>query len=409
MAGNQLGKSLSASAESAMHSTGLYPDWWEGRRIPKHNRAWVASPTSLTTRDTAQRLLLGLPGQYGTGYIPKEKILDVKNARGVPDAVDRVDILHADYDVSYIYFKSYEQGREKWQAETIDYIWFDEEPPPEIYTEGLTRTNATHGFVFMTFTPLLGMSQVVHRFLMEPSPDRDVTRMDISDALHYTEEQRNQIINSYPVHEREARAHGVPMLGSGKVFPIAEEVIFVEPFKIPDAWPKIVGLDFGWEHPTAAAWLAWNRDTDTIYIYDTYRVKEQTPLFHAASIKSKGDYPVAWPHDGLQHDKGSGQTLRDMYAKHGLKMLPDRATFEDGSNGLEAGIAQMLERMQTGRFKVFNHLSDWRDEFRQYHRKDGLIVKLNDDIMSATRYAMMMLRHASSKTTAFDYRAFYNR
>lgn len=78
-------------------------------------------------------------------------------------------------------------------------------------------------------------------------------------------------------------------------------------------------------------------------------------------------------------------------------MLPERATFEDGTNGVEAGIAEMLDRMQTGRLKVFAHLNDWWEEFRLYHRKDGLIAKENDDLMSATRYAMMMRRHSSTK------------
>jgi phage terminase large subunit-like protein len=40
-------------------------------------------------------------------------------------------------------------------------VWFDEEPPPDIYSEGLTRTNATGGITMITFTPLLGMSEVV--------------------------------------------------------------------------------------------------------------------------------------------------------------------------------------------------------------------------------------------------------
>jgi hypothetical protein len=70
--------------------------------------------------------------------------------------------------------------------------------------------------------------------------------------------------------------------------------------------------------------------------------------------------------------------------------------FDDGTSGLEAGVADMLDRMQTGRLKVFTHLSDWFEEFNLYHRKEGLIVKLNDDLMSATRYAMMMKRFAST-------------
>src|SRR5690606_7632872 len=99
--------------------------------------------------------------------------------------------------------------------------------------------------------------------------------------------------------------------------------------------------------------------------------------------------PWAWPHDGLQHDKGSGVPLANQYKKQGLKMLHEKATFQDGSNGVEAGIMDMLERMQTGRLKVFSHLNDWFEEFRMYHRKDGLIVKQRDDLMAATRYAIM--------------------
>jgi hypothetical protein len=81
-------------------------------------------------------------------------------------------------------------------------------------------------------------------------------------------------------------------------------------------------------------------------------------------------------------------------------MLKDRATFEDGSNGVEAGVAEMLARMQTHRLRVFAHLEEWFEEFRLYHRKDGLIVKLTDDLLSATRYAMMMRRHAKTQAEA---------
>jgi hypothetical protein len=60
----------------------------------------------------------------------------------------------------------------------------------------------------------------------------------------------------------------------------------------------------------------------------------------------------------------------------------------------EAEIADMLIRMESGRFKVFKHLNDWFEEFRFYHRKDGRVHKEGDDLMSATRYAVMMLRFA---------------
>ena len=221
--------------------------------------------------------------------------------------------------------------------------------------------------------------------------------MTIYDAEHYTDAQREEIIASYPAHERKARARGIPTLGSGRVFPIDEDDIKVPAFDIPKHWVQIGGLDFGWDHPTAAAKLAWNRDEDQIYVTNSYAMREATPVIHAAALKGWGDnLPWAWPHDGLQHDKGSGEALASQYRAQGLEMLPEKATFEDGGNGVEAGIAEMLDRMLTNRFKVFDHLEDWFAEFRLYHRKDGLIVKLNDDRLSATRYAMMMKRHAST-------------
>lgn len=227
---------------------------------------------------------------------------------------------------------------------------------------------------------------------------RHVVAMTIDDVDHYTAAEKAQIIASYPPHEREARAKGIPTMGSGRIFPVPEELITCEPREIPRHWPQIIGLDFGWDHPTAAARLAWDRDNDTIYVTACYRRSEAVPAIHAAAIKPWGAWiPVAWPHDGLQHDKGSGDQLKEQYRSHGLKMLNDQATHAEGGNGVEAGLMAMLERMETNRFKVFKGLNDWFEEFRLYHRKDGKIVKERDDIMSATRYGVMMLRYAVVK------------
>ena len=75
-------------------------------------------------------------------------------------------------------------------------------------------------------------------------------------------------------------------------------------------------------------------------------------------------------------------------------MLPDHATHEDGGNGVEAGLMDILDRMRSNRFKVFSTCTEWFEEFLLYHRKDGKVVKLNDDLMAATRYGCMMLRYA---------------
>lgn len=401
-AGNQLGKTIAGGFEAAMHATGLYPADWQGKRFDAPTKAWVAGVTGESTRDNPQRILLGEVGQFGTGSIPKANIIDWSAGRGIAGAVDTVRIRHKTGGISQIAFKSYEKGREKWQGETLNWLWFDEEPPEEIYIEGLTRTNATQGIVFVTFTPLLGMSNTVMRFLGETTkaPNTHVTTMTIDDAEHYTPEQRAEIVASYPAHEREARTKGTPALGSGRIFPIPEEELYEDDIDIPSHWARIVGVDFGYDHPFAAVWIAWDRDRDIIHVYDCYRASKESTNTHAPAVRSRGEWiPVAFPHDGLQHDKGSGEQLAEQFRKAGVNMLPNRATFEDGTNGVEAGIMDMLTRMETARFKVNRKLTEWFEEFRMYHRKDGKIVKERDDLLAATRYAIMMLRFAKTKPT----------
>lgn len=405
IAGNQLGKTLAGAAEAAMHLTGQYPDWWEGRRFDRPVIMLAGSESYELTRDGVQRLLIGPPmneEDWGTGYIPKAAIVDTTRRSGVSGALDSVTVRHVSGGVSTVLFKAYEQGRGKWQANTVDFVWFDEEPPEDVYLEGITRTNATGGSIAVTFTPLKGMSTVVARFIMpgedEGAKYRTVTTMTIDDADHYSAEERARIIASYPAHEREARTKGIPSLGSGRIFPVSEESITVAPFEVPKHWVQIGGLDFGWDHPFAGAGCAWDRDADVFYVTKVYREREATPIIHAAALKPWGDWlPWSWPHDGLQHDKGSGEQLAVQYRGQGLKMLPERATFDDGTNGVEAGISDMLQRMQTGRFKVFSTCGEFFEEFRLYHRKDGKIVKERDDVISASRYALMMKRFAKVK------------
>lgn len=398
MAGNQLGKTLAGTAEDAMHLTGEYPAWWTGHRFKRPITMLAGSESYELTRDGLQRLLIGPPAnedEWGTGMIPQRAILARTRRMGVSNALDSVTVKHASGGASTLLFKAYEQGRGKWQANTVDYVHFDEEPPEDVYFEGITRTNATGGLIRVTFTPLKGMSGVVARYLLEESPDRAVVKMTIDDAEHYTPEARQKIIDSYPPHEREARTKGEPSMGSGRIFPVPEEDIVCDPFAVPKIWPQITGVDFGWDHPFAAARCAWDRDSDIFYVIGEHRQREATPIMHAAAIKPWGAWiPVSWPHDGLQHDKGSGEQLAEQYRQQGLNLLPDRATFQDGTNGVEAGVSDMLQRMQTGRWKVFSTCQGWLEEFRLYHRDDGKIVKERDDLISASRYALMMKRYA---------------
>lgn len=220
------------------------------------------------------------------------------------------------------------------------------------------------------------------------------------DVPHLSQKQKDDLWAALKPHEREARSKGIPALGEGAIFPVGDDLILEDPFEIPKHWRQIGGLDFGYDHPFGATRLAWDLDADCIHVTSEYRERQATPVIHSAALKPWGKWlPWAWPHDGLQHDKGSGNQLAQQYRDQDLNLLDERSTFEDGTNGVEAGLSEMLIRMQTGRFKVFRTCPLWMEEKRLYHRKKNEagrieIVKLRDDLISASRYGVMMLRHA---------------
>lgn len=401
-AGNQLGKSEGGAFETACHLTGEYPDWWTGKRWDRPVRAWAAGVSGIAVRDIQQKKLCGPPGvesAFGTGMIPLSAFNDKPSlARGVTDAYDTIQVKHKAGGISTLSFKSYEQGREKFQGEPMDFVWLDEECPIDVYTECLARIAATNGMLFTTFTPLKGWTTLVMRFWREVSEDRGLVKMTIYDALHYTDEQRKQIIAGYPEHERQARSMGEPMVGEGRVFPFPDEMVSIPTLAhIPLHWKKLWGIDFGLNHPFAAVLILWDVDTDTIYVYHCIRLKDAMSINHAAAMKTIGaNVPVAWPQDGhtRREHEGDLKSTALIYKKHGLRMLDHHATFPDGGNSTEAGILEMENRMTTGKLKVMAHLSEWFEEYRMYHREDGKLVKLNDDLMSATRVAIMAKRFA---------------
>jgi len=311
---------------------------------------------------------------------------------------------------SRIGFKAYEMGREKWMGESLDVIWLDEEPPPEIYSQCVTRTADKGGMVYMTFTPENGMTETVAQFMNDLRNGQVMHTAGWDDAPHMTTEVKEQILAALPPHERKMREKGIPSLGSGLVFPIPEDLIKCKPIEIPSHWPRICGMDYGWDHPTTAVWITWDRDSDVIYIYDTYSQRQEVPAIHAAAINARPKWiPVVWPRDGRQADKGSGTPLADQYRTLGVNMIKGRGRTwggwftnpptggqPEGSGGvsLESGVMELLERMKTGRLKVFDTQKEIFDEFRMYHRKEGRIVPFKDDLISAMRYAAMSLRLA---------------
>jgi phage terminase large subunit-like protein len=385
MTANQIGKSTIGAYITAVHLTGRYPTWWKGRRFHQPIYAWAAGVSNDTTRDIMQTELFGLAEDdsvWGTGMVPLDAIGERTRRRGATgNSYDSVMVKFFAEDGQFrgwsrIGFKSYEMGEEKFFGRPVDFIWLDEQPPSNIYTQCITRTVATGGDVLMTFTPEQGITPVVHQFMHERQPGQFLLQATWDDAPHLTEEVKNQLLSQYPPHERELRSKGIPVFGSGLVFPISEADITCDYFDIPTSWPRIAGLDFGWDHKTAVVWAALDPQSDTIYIYDEYAERQKTPLEHSAAIRSRPPYiPIVWPRDGLQTDKGSGISLAQHYRDQNCNLLPTPFTnplttgdSAKGNQNIEPGIMEMLHRMETGRLKVFPHLMEFFKEFRSYNQ-----------------------------------------
>jgi hypothetical protein len=206
---------------------------------------------------------------------------------------------------------------------------------------------------------------------------------------------------SYSDAERETRLEGTPQLGAGPIFPLELLPAMVKTFNpdsgIPDYARWCVSIDFGFGHPFAAALIAWNPQTGQVWVIDSFRMERSSALYHVQRIHSMTRglrIPVAWPHDGTQHDKGSGLALSQQYKNFGATMMAGHAiNHGTKTNAVEPALEEMRELMFTGKLTIAGHNHELLDEMRNYHRdEDFRIVKQRDDLVSALRYAIMMKR-----------------
>jgi len=416
---NQIGKTTAGAAETAYHALGEYPDWWEGVRYHQAVTILCCGVSNDSTKRIIQHELLGGmkdTKDWGTGMIPRSRLGEPTRKAGVPNAYESV-IVKGRYGDSVIWFMAYEQGWQKFQGVRFHFGWPDEEPPEDIWSQMLRGTiSQKNSRIAMTMTPEEGFTSVVTGFMTElkhgqacvtatwdDAKHTETTKNHKAGDTHLTDAKKKQILAALPPWQRDMRSKGIPLMGSGLVFPIKEESIVIDPIEIPRHWRRICGIDFGIDHPFGSAWIAHDVDNDVVHIYSDYSQRGATPPTHASAIKSRGDWiPIAWPHDGLAKDKGSGIPLADLYRKEGLNLLTEKFSNPPGPNqkegqggqGVEVGIIEMWNRMETGRLKVHRNCQDWLTECRQYHRKDGQIVKIKDDCISASRYAIQSLRFA---------------
>lgn len=405
IAGNQVGKSTVAAWESAYHLTGRYPDDWEGKRYFEPISMIAIGRSHQQVRDVAQFILCGHIYDIGTGMIPKADfhMTGCKVKSGVPNALSQIMVKHYTDGVfdgySICDFFSYEQGREVLQGTVRHHIWEDEENPDiNIHTELLTRLITTDGTSVTTFTPLNGLTEVVLSFLpgarfpvhniirTKEGTEKYITRVEWDDVPHLSDKAKRDMLARYPSHMREARSRGIPSVGSGKIYPISEEDIQVEPFQIPHTWKRFYGMDIPFTPGGrfACVWFAYDEYSDTLYITDAYRASEQMPAVHAMAVRRRGDWIKGVIDPSALKNNSSGIQHLKQFQELGLKIVI-------ANNAVEPGIMAVMQRFSEGRLKVFTSCALWWEEYRlyRYDLKGRVAREQVDDLMDATRYGVM--------------------
>jgi phage terminase large subunit-like protein len=283
----------------------------------------------------------------------------------------------------------------------IDFIWIDEEPRDQaIYPQCVIRTatgdRGRGGYVVLTFTPENGRTPLVSHFLDDIQPGQYIQNVTWEDAPHLDDEVKEQLLGAIPEYQREMRSKGIPILGSGVIFPVADEAIKIDPIECPDHFHVLNGMDFGWDHPQAHIQLWFDVEEGITYLAHAWRKSERDAGQAWTAVKSWAkDVPCAWPADGLQHEKAGGEVVKNDYSTAGFDMIETHATHVEGGTSVEAGLWLMLQDMREGRFKVFSTVREFFEEKLLYHRDEhGRIVKEQDDVICAVRYAYMMKRYA---------------
>lgn len=426
-AGNRCGKSYCVSAEGSMHLTGVYPEnsfdsegnpWsWNGFIYDRPINMWVAGETSSETSQSLKSYYVGDEDAGIKGFIHSSLILDYKPLKNL------YYIRHSSGGVSRLRFKSYEQKAKKWQAETLDLIHLDEEPPSDIYSEAFTRTISTsadhHGMVMCSLTPLQGVTHFMLSYMerdilddqgkktaaKQVAPGESLnSRVYIfashEESPHITPEESERILSRYSPHEREARTKGIPSMGSGLIYPFMDSDLLVSPFSIPDYWPRCFGMDFGW-HNTAAVFLTRDPDNGVTYLYGEYLAGQLTPQSHAVHLLKMGaDWmPGAYDGAGESATQDDGGNLVNLYGNAGIR---NWVPADKRSVGL--GLNTVYQLMETGQLKIFSTCVKTMTELRMYTRdKEGKVKKGNDHLMDAMRYAVVSgLPIAQVKSSAMN-------
>jgi hypothetical protein len=430
MAGNRVGKTYGCCAETAMHATGIYPNSWNGYRYTKKNLSiWVMAIDHGSLKHMINRLFVGASNDppFISTKLVRGRRINADGGFAVPED-RRILVQNSRGGISTIRFLTYDGGKEKdnkmsgHKGEHVDFIYIDEQPSYSAYSEAVVRlANVTaddHGMMViaatcLNYTPfVLDFTERVEHVTREleggtsfiETVQVHIDAGDIVDGKvyynfgwdevkHLDGDQKKILYKNIPLHERTARTTGIPMVGSGLVYPVAQEALICAPMAIPDHWALIGGADYGWNN-TAFLLGAHDRDSDTLYIYWEHQDGKRTPAEHSSIIRQMPQAAALFQVNVMADPAGSASTLTDgtqivnLYRDQGLIVV-------NADNRKEYGIQKVLHRMQTGRLKIFSTCTKLLSCLLVYARdKEGLAIKSNDHLPDCLRYIITGLGYA---------------
>jgi phage terminase large subunit-like protein len=405
---NRSSKSFTVAYAAAAWATGDYTDWWPGRVFHKPVRGWIAGETGVLVRNNIQRYLIGEKGSEGQGcFIPGNKIRHISYQSKPEGLAEKVIIDSSFGGGSVIEFKSYDQGQYRFASDSIDFGAYDEEPSHGIYSELTTRTSTNHGIVCGGFTGLRNITPLIEHLAPEFAggehkrpEDTGIINIvigwdDIPDSL-LSQSERKRLRATYGANEVLARTTGIPCVGLGQVYLIPEADFVLPYFEVPEHWPRFFAIDPGFTAPTAIAYFAYDSDNDAIYQIGEHYVKGMPVAVHADAIHRHGDWMpgiIDYAGGNITDGKGVLQEYRKAC----------RNPLINANKSISMGHMAVMDRLQTGRWFIFDTLRHTRQEFRQYHRNEkGAIAATPRHLMDCWRYGALGVQHA--KQRPFGYR-----
>lgn len=401
--GNRSGKTECGAVEVIYFARGNHPY----RKITKATSGWVVSLSSQVQRDVAQAKILH--------YLNPDWIVDVVMSSGRKNSIangviDYILIRNVFGTVSRIGFKSCDQGREKFQGTSLDYVWFDEEPPQDVYTECKMRVLDTNGDIFGTMTPLKGLTFIYNEIYLNQFNDPNVWHifMTWDDNPFISEEAKNSMKASMSPEELRSREFGEFLDFGGRVYTeFDEQVNVIEPFDVPAEWQDTISIDPGLKNPLSAHWYCCDYDGN-IYVVAEHYQSEKDISYHSEQIKRISDQ-LNWHRgfDGMieaiidsaanQTTLASQRSVTDLFLDYGIAVNPQ--VNKDMFSGIQRVKSYLKNANGVSRLFIFKTCTNLIRELKTYHWGNSDVpVKKDDHSLDELRYYLMTRPENRPKT-----------